>query len=209
MVSLQIADTGAVMGDSFGEIDTRFVYIAIQSLSLLGTLDRLNVDKAVEFLSKCQNFDGGFGLMPGAESHAAQVFTCLAALAIVNRLDVVDQETLGWWLCERQLSSGGLNGRPEKLPDVCYSWWVLSSLDIIGKLDWIDHAKLREFILDAQDPEKGGIADREGNVVDVYHTIFGIAGLSLMKYENLIAIDPVYCLPYELTNKIKKFPYKN
>ena len=30
----------------------------------------------------------------------------------------VDQELLGWWLCERQLPCGGLNGRPEKKEDV-------------------------------------------------------------------------------------------
>ena len=27
----------------------------------------------------------------------------------------------------------GLNGRPEKLPDVCYSWWVLASLAILNR----------------------------------------------------------------------------
>lgn len=43
---------------------------------------------------------------------------CVAALAILDRLDVIDEETLGWWLCERQLPNGGLNGRPEKLEDV-------------------------------------------------------------------------------------------
>jgi hypothetical protein len=43
---------------------------------------------------------------------------CVAALAILDRLDVVDVETLGWWLAERQLPSGGFNGRPEKLEDV-------------------------------------------------------------------------------------------
>lgn len=47
------------------------------------------------------------------------VFVCMAALAILDRLDVVDQETLAWWLAERQLPNGGLNGRPEKLEDVC------------------------------------------------------------------------------------------
>jgi len=31
-------------------------------------------------------------------------------LAILNRLYHVDADTLGWWLCERQLPSGGLNG---------------------------------------------------------------------------------------------------
>jgi len=25
---------------------------------------------------------------------------------------------IGWWLAERQVKAGGLNGRPEKLPDV-------------------------------------------------------------------------------------------
>jgi len=31
-------------------------------------------------------------------------------LAILDRLHHVDADTLGWWLCERQLPSGGLNG---------------------------------------------------------------------------------------------------
>ena len=26
----------------------------------------------------------------------------------------MDEQLLGWWLCERQCDSGGLNGRPEK-----------------------------------------------------------------------------------------------
>lgn len=46
------------------------------------------------------------------------MFVCTAALAILDRLDVIDQETLAWWLAERQLPNGGLNGRPEKLEDV-------------------------------------------------------------------------------------------
>ena len=43
---------------------------------------------------------------------------CTAALAILDRLDLIDVSTLGWWLAERQLPNGGLNGRPEKLEDV-------------------------------------------------------------------------------------------
>jgi len=37
--------------------------------SLLGRKDEINVDKAVEFVLSCMNFDGGFGCAPGAESH--------------------------------------------------------------------------------------------------------------------------------------------
>jgi hypothetical protein len=32
-----------------------------------------DVPKAVEFVVRCRNFDGGFGAVPGAESHAGQV----------------------------------------------------------------------------------------------------------------------------------------
>jgi len=46
------------------------------------------------------------------------VFVCVGALAILDRLDEVDHQTLGWWLSERQLANGGLNGRPEKKEDV-------------------------------------------------------------------------------------------
>jgi len=84
---------------------------------------------------RCRNFDGGFGAVPGAESHAGQIFCCVGALSIAGALSVVDVDLLGWWLSERQCDSGGLNGRPEKQPDVCYSWWILSTLSILGRVN--------------------------------------------------------------------------
>ena len=99
------------------------------------------------------------------------MFVCVAALAILDRMDCVDVDTLAFWLCERQLPNGGLNGRPEKLEDVrfaslslslcfsvvvnesaqvCYSFWVLSALSILRKVHWIDVDKLVAFILSAQ-----------------------------------------------------------
>ena len=50
----------------------RFTYCAICCLSLLKNLDKINVQKAVEFVASCKNFDGGFGCTPGGESHAGQ-----------------------------------------------------------------------------------------------------------------------------------------
>lgn len=46
------------------------------------------------------------------------MFVCTAALAILDRMQDIDEDTLAWWLAERQLPNGGLNGRPEKLEDV-------------------------------------------------------------------------------------------
>ncbi|CAN6458098.1 unnamed protein product [Victoria cruziana] len=195
-------DDGSFSGDIWGEIDTRFSYCAICCLSLLHRLDKIHVGKAVEYIASCKNVDGGFGCTPGAESHAGQVFCCVGALAIVGAMNHIKKDLLGWWLCERQVKSGGLNGRPEKLPDVCYSWWVLSSLTMMDKVHWIDKDRLASFILDCQDKENGGISDRPDDAVDVFHTFFGVAGLSLLEYPGLKAIDPAYALPVPVVNRI-------
>jgi geranylgeranyl transferase type-2 subunit beta len=186
-----VTETGTFAGDEWGETDTRFLLGAFIALSILNMMHLVDVEKAVSHIQACANFDGGFGRSPGAESHAGQIYTCVGALTIVRRLDLVDVERLGAWLSERQLPNGGLNGRPEKLEDVCYSWWVLSSIAMLGKLHWIDGAKLTTFILKCQDSEQGGFSDRPGNMVDVFHTVFGLAGLSLMKYPGLVEVDPV------------------
>jgi prenyltransferase beta subunit len=55
---------------------------------------------------------------------------CVAALAILDRLDIVDVDTLAWWLAERQLPNGGLNGRPEKLEDVSFRFRFRFSLHL-------------------------------------------------------------------------------
>ncbi|KAJ8276943.1 hypothetical protein GJAV_G00069640 [Gymnothorax javanicus] len=199
-------EDGSFAGDKWGEIDTRFSFCAVATLALLGKLDAINVDKAVDFVLSCMNFDGGFGCRPGSESHAGQIYCCTGFLSVTGQLHRVNADLLGWWLCERQLPSGGLNGRPEKLPDVCYSWWVLASLKIIGRIHWIDKSKLRAFILACQDEETGGFADRPGDMVDPFHTLFGIAGLSLLGDEVIKTVNPVFCMPEEVLRRIGLYP---
>ena len=85
------------------------------------------MDNAVNFVTSCMNFDGGFGCRPGSESHAGytnniqsvfyfinylldyyrQVYCCVGMLSITGHLHLIKADTLGWWLCERQLPSGG------------------------------------------------------------------------------------------------------
>ncbi|KAF2222195.1 geranylgeranyl transferase type 2 subunit beta [Elsinoe ampelina] len=204
IVSLQDQATGTFAGDQYGETDTRFLYGAFNALSLMNHLQDAEVEKAVQHIKSCENVDGGFGTTPGAESHSGQVFTCVGALAIAGRLDLVDTDRLGGWLSERQVLNGGLNGRPEKLEDVCYSWWVLSPLAAIERLHWIDKDKMASFILSCQDPQGGGFADRPEDMVDVFHTCFAIAGLSLLGYADLEPVDPVYCMPKSVTSTISR-----
>jgi geranylgeranyl transferase type-2 subunit beta len=49
-----------------------------------------------------------------------------------------------------------------------------------------------------QDTDAGGIADRPGDVADVFHTLFGVAALSLLGHPGLVDLDPVYCMPAQL-----------
>lgn len=208
IVSLQQTD-GSFVGDSHGEVDTRFSYCGLASLSILNRLDAINVQDAGAYVKRCSNTEtGGFGSCVGAESHAGQVFCCVAALSISKQLEPDD--ALLWWLSERQCDSGGLNGRSEKQADVCYSWWILSSLSILGCTDYISEEKLASFILKAQDPDDGGIADRPEDMADVFHTFFGIAGLSLLGlFEKSTTgklvgdIDPIYAIPTVVVQRLK------
>lgn len=204
VASLQNPD-GSFKGDEWGEIDSKYAYCGILILSLLGHLDFIDVSKTVDWILSCQNFDGGFGCVPGCESHAGQIFTSLAALSIANSLDRINKneiESIALFLSERQDSeTGGLDSRPEKLPDVCYTWWVGASLDIIDHKDWINSKKLEKFVLSAQDSEIGGIADVPGHRADPFHTFFGLAGLSIFRKQNLPEIDPAYAMPKKVLEK--------
>ena len=68
--------------------------------------------------------------------------------------------------------------------------------------NYFDKDLLIKFILQCQDEEEGGIGDRPGNCQDVFHTFFGLCGLSLMGYGNLKKIEPTYAIPEEDAIKV-------
>ncbi|KAF9513293.1 hypothetical protein BS47DRAFT_1296412, partial [Hydnum rufescens UP504] len=45
-------------------------------------------------------------------------------------------------------------------------------------------------------------ADRPGDTVDVFHTVFGVAGLSLLDYSDLDNMDPIGCVPSRLIESL-------
>ena len=129
----------------------------------------------------------------------------MGVLKILKQDTKIDNDKLGLWLSRRQTLQGGFNGRPEKLADVCYSWWILSSCFMLKRQDWINLDKLKEYILQCQDTENGGIGDRPGNEVDVFHTFFGLTALSLMGHYSLELIDETYAIP--VSSLQKHFPH--
>lgn len=63
------------------------------------------------------------------------------------------------------------------------------------------HAIYSYWVFD-QDTEQGGISDRPGDMVDVFHTVFGVAGLSLLGYPGLKPVNPAYCMPEYVIERI-------
>lgn len=74
---------------------------------------------------------------------------------------------------------------------------------MLERAHWINGEKLKTFILSAQDEENGGIADRPGDMVDVFHTLFGICGLSMLGHPGLKAVDPRYCMPVSVLDNLR------
>lgn len=90
MKGLQKED-GSFMGDKWGEVDTRFSYCGVSCMDLLGALDQIDAKMAADYVLRCRNFDGSFGGIPDAESHAAYVFCCAGTLKITGYDSSYDQ----------------------------------------------------------------------------------------------------------------------
>uniref|UniRef100_A0A0D9Y3A7 Very-long-chain (3R)-3-hydroxyacyl-CoA dehydratase n=1 Tax=Oryza glumipatula TaxID=40148 RepID=A0A0D9Y3A7_9ORYZ len=73
MRNLQQPD-GSFMPTHIGaETDLRFVYCAAAICSMLKDWTGMDKEKAKQYILSCQSYDGGFGLVPGSESHVSQV----------------------------------------------------------------------------------------------------------------------------------------
>ncbi|VAH56864.1 unnamed protein product [Triticum turgidum subsp. durum] len=106
MKKLQQPD-GSFMPTHIGaETDLRFVYCAAAICSMLKDWSGMDKEKAKEYILNCQSYDGGFGMVPGSESHGRQ---CIS---------------LPGYFMERQAADGGFQGRRNKPSDTCYAFWA-------------------------------------------------------------------------------------
>ena len=70
-----------------------------------------------------------------------------------------------------------------------------------------DMKKMIRFILACQDDETGGISDRPGDLPDPFHTLFGIAGLSMLGADDRLAeVNPVYCMSQDVIDRLEAKP---
>lgn len=195
-----------------GECDSRATYCAISVLRCLNIQDPILLDKCGDWIVSCQSYDGGFGSLPGAESHGGYTFCCVASLCLLNELHRIDIDALARWLTNRQLSEeGGFNGRPNKLVDSCYSFWQGAIFPLIHEAlkkqlpeeliptlqrtrsktnlnsqlldEWMfDSERIQRYILGSCQSDGGMLKDKPGVEPDFYHTCYSLAGLSISQH---------------------------
>jgi len=77
----------------------------------------------------------------------------------------------------------------------------------LGRSHWINKEALVRFILSCQDLSSGGFADRPGDIVDPFHTLFGRGAVFILGYEGdkllkLKAINPILCMSQEVIDRL-------
>jgi protein farnesyltransferase subunit beta len=168
------------------EADSRSTFCAIAVASLLNLLTPELVLGVAEFLIGCQGYDGGFAPHPGHETHGGYGFASVAALALLGRLGDVDVNAAIKWCAMRQMQfSGGFNGRTNKLVDTCYTWWCGAMARILADhaaipVFWNEEA-LASYVLGCCQglKQKGGFCDKPPKWADMFHTMYGLTGLSV------------------------------
>lgn len=155
-----------------GEVDTRAVYCAVVAGKLTGCWDDELEVGVLEWLARCQSFEGGFGGVPGAEAHGGYTYCALAAAMLVSpeqAASLFDLPRLLLWLSAQQCDKiGGFRGRTHKLADGCYSFWQGACFELLrpefGNVQLFDSAALQNYILQAcqNESDRGGLRDKPG-----------------------------------------------
>lgn len=195
LISMKDPKTGGFLMHKNGESDVRGAYCALSAASILNIMTPELIQGVPEYIASCQTYEGGMGGEPGNEAHGGYTFCALAALFILNKVDLIDKKRLIEWAVYRQMDyEGGFQGRTNKLVDACYSFWqgglfplisTFAKYEAEGKEAWLFRQKsLQEYLLVCCQPSDGGFIDKPGKTRDYYHTCYALSGLSIAQHNN-------------------------
>ncbi|RKO85766.1 terpenoid cyclases/protein prenyltransferase alpha-alpha toroid, partial [Blyttiomyces helicus] len=162
-----------------GESDMRFVFCACAISYVLNDWSGIDVEKCIEFIRKCQTYEGGFSQKPNQESHGGSTYCAIASLALMGRIDdgIADKDRTLRWLLFRQ--EDGFQGRPNKPHDTCYAFWIGGAIDMLGMYHLVDTTVLKFFLSQTYSPKFGGYGKLPGDYPDLMHTYLGLSGLAI------------------------------
>ncbi|XP_020704862.1 geranylgeranyl transferase type-1 subunit beta isoform X2 [Dendrobium catenatum] len=207
MRELQLPDGSFMPTHTGAEADLRFIYCAVAICFMLNNWTGMDKLKAREYILKCQSYDGGFGLVPGAESHGGATYCAVAALHLMGYMETgiisklsqtlaIDMPLLVEWSLQRQSVDGGFQGRANKPSDTCYAFWVGGVLKLLGGYQFCNKEALRSFLLSCQ--SKFGGFKKFPDIIypDLYHSFYGFSALSLLQEPGLKPLQVELGIPY-------------
>ncbi|CAL0318841.1 unnamed protein product [Lupinus luteus] len=200
MKNLQQPDGSFIPIHTGGEKDLRFVYCAAAICFMLNNWSGMDKEKAKDYILHCQSYDGGFGLVPGAESQGGATYCAIASLRLMGFIEdnllstrasssLIDVPLLLDWIVQRQGTDGGIQGRPNKSSDTCYAFWIGAVLKILGGYDFVDSKSLHGFLLACQ-YKYGGFSKFPGEFPDLYHTYYAFTAFSMLEESGLNSLCP-------------------
>uniref|UniRef100_A0A1I7XW17 Peptidase M12B domain-containing protein n=1 Tax=Heterorhabditis bacteriophora TaxID=37862 RepID=A0A1I7XW17_HETBA len=166
-------------------------------------------DAIILYVRECQRKDGGFAAAENHDSHLLHTLSAVQILIILNAIDEFDVDAISRYVKSLQNDDGSFGGdySSSLLPNVRKelknsSNIYLGNVNIrfffvlIFNLYYLYYIKnaMKTFIYACQDDEAGGFADRPGDYPDPFHTLFGLAGLSLFGETALSIVDAVFCM---------------
>ena len=231
-----------------GENDMRAIYCSLVVAEVLNLLEPELTKGIGDYIASCQTYEGGIACVPYGEAHAGYTYCGLASLLIINETHKIDLNTLLEWSVNRQIAiEGGFNGRINKFVDSCYNFWQgsiaeLADIALHGTAnyqgEWLYNQRaIQGYTLLCCQGEKGGLVDKPSKGVDLYHTCYSLAGLSIVQaksaYKKLYVekefegkndaslsamlggeimnkvgrVHPLYNLQHEKVEKAKKYFY--
>ena len=192
IAELQRRDGSFYSSNEGGENDMRFVFCAAAVSRLTGKC-RFDVDSAVDYILRSVSYEGGIGQGPGLEAHGGSTYCAVAALKLMDKLDVAlsrrQRKRLERW-CVNRLNVG-FNGRPNKPDDTCYTFWIGAALDILRPFPDVPRFVMKSsgFVGRTQDDVVGGLSKWEDNSPDPLHTYLGFSGLSIAGSKGIGRVD--------------------
>ncbi|KAJ3399349.1 Geranylgeranyl transferase type-1 subunit beta [Chytriomyces hyalinus] len=175
------------------ESDMRFLFSACSISYILNDFSGIDKDAAVRYILNSKSHENAFGQGAELEAHGGSTYCAVASLALMDRLDALDADSVKLhlieWLLKRQQEDRGFAGRPGKVSDTCYSFWIGGTLEILGAYQFVDADANRAF-LETTVSKSGGFSKVPDCNADPLHSYMGLAGLSVAQEPGLLPLVP-------------------
>ncbi|CAB3359034.1 Hypothetical predicted protein [Cloeon dipterum] len=212
------------------------IYWGLTAMALMGELDRMNKGEVLQFVRSCQDpVSGGISSSPGHDPHLLYTLSALQILSIYDeKLSDQEQDKVVNYIKSLQQPSGSFIGDKWGEEDTRFSFCAVACLSLIGRLNDIDVEKATEFVVSCMNFD-GGFGSRPGSESHaglIYCCVgyFSVVGrldlvdadtlgwwlcerqlpsaLSLLGESTLQVVDPTYCMPKSVINKLRLAPQR-